>query len=63
MDCVECFRYLRCYACEKMLKCQEVKRMAKRKECFVCDMDCDDMEEADLTKLHDALAEMQRADK
>lgn len=47
MDCVECFRYLRCYACEKMLKCQEVKRIAKRKECFVCDMDCDDAEEGE----------------
>ena len=45
MECNECKRFLKCYACEKMLKCMEVKRMIKRTECFVCDMDCDDVEE------------------
>lgn len=44
MECNECMRFLKCYACEKMLKCQEVKRIFKRTECFVCDMDCDDVE-------------------
>lgn len=44
MECNECFRYLRCYACEKLPKCDELKVMAKRKECFVCDMDCDEVE-------------------
>lgn len=44
MECDECKRYLKCYACEKMLKCMEVKRIMNRTECFVCDMDCDDVE-------------------
>lgn len=43
MECDECKRYLKCYACEKMLKCMEVKRIMNRTECFVCDMDCDDV--------------------
>ncbi len=44
MDCNECKRFLKCYACENALKCKEVKRILKRIDCFVCEMDCENLE-------------------
>ena len=44
MECNECKRFLKCYACENALKCMEVKRILKRIDCFVCEMDCENLE-------------------